>query len=568
DSQATQLWDGIPAPAADTQPDGFDDDDLNAELEKLIDECGLDEDSGLMSTTGGSDLDRLRAEQEAAEMERKLQEAKEMERKLQEAGTLHVSSAGFKRAFSPPKNANPHRMEMSPLSLQLKKAQEEEELLKKEMATAAKKQKLEELQRKNELMRNKLAALGVPPSPSVPPSLTSVPPSPASVPPSPASVPPSPASVPPSPAPSVPPSPAASVPPSPAASVPPTSASVPPSPTTMPPPMADLRRSGPLQHQGSNVSSFSDKSDEAAEVARKNAAAALQTVRRLTTNPNKCTFEILQQWRNGGEDRKNIVKDYMKSGQDVTKVTVNLIMRDVLSEQEKKKKEKLTEEQVFRHYEPNQAKAREAIDFALAEGYENDPNFPDHAGYRLYKIFTGFSETQLFEKRREIEANIRPLAQDQRAPKAEEEKMPPPRNKTAAKGKAKAKAKGPPPMKAGVFELAKVRASDLKESLPRFNRGETKKSMEKEVLAKVGSFARLQLQLTGVNEAKGVLDALRDAQVNLEMKYKALQALADDVEELDWQTHIKEVAAAYLVCASKEDFAVGVARVQSSKKRE
>ena len=56
--------------------------------------------------------------------------------------------------------------------------------------------------------------------------------------------------------------------------------------------------------------------------------------------------------------------------------------------------------------------------------------------------------------------------------------------KTAAKGKAKAKAKGPAPMKAGIFELAKVRASDLKESLPRFNRSETKKSMEKEVLGK------------------------------------------------------------------------------------
>ena len=52
------------------------------------------------------------------------------------------------------------------------------------------------------------------------------------------------------------------------------------------------------------------------------------------------------------------------------------------------------------------------------------------------------------------------------------------------KGKAKAKAKGPAPMKAGVFELSKVRASDLKESLPRFNRSETKKSMEKEVLSK------------------------------------------------------------------------------------
>ncbi|CAE6945953.1 hypothetical protein AK812_SmicGene46902 [Symbiodinium microadriaticum] len=62
---------------------------------------------------------------------------------------------------------------------------------------------------------------------------------------------------------------------------------------------------------------------------------------------------------------------------------------------------------------------------------------------------------------------------------------PDPKAKTAAKGKAKAKAKGPPQMKAGIFELSKCRASDLREALPRFNRSETKKGMEKEVLAKV-----------------------------------------------------------------------------------
>ena len=38
DSQATQLWDGVPA-AADTQPDSYSD-FLNQELERLIDECG------------------------------------------------------------------------------------------------------------------------------------------------------------------------------------------------------------------------------------------------------------------------------------------------------------------------------------------------------------------------------------------------------------------------------------------------------------------------------------------------------------------------------------------------
>ena len=44
DSQATQVWDGVPAPGppSDTLPDTYDD-DLNAELARLIDECGLDE---------------------------------------------------------------------------------------------------------------------------------------------------------------------------------------------------------------------------------------------------------------------------------------------------------------------------------------------------------------------------------------------------------------------------------------------------------------------------------------------------------------------------------------------
>ena len=34
----------------------------------------------------------------------------------------------------------------------------------------------------------------------------------------------------------------------------------------------------------------------------------------------------------GGDERKAVVKEYRAAGQDVTKVTVNLIMRDVLSE--------------------------------------------------------------------------------------------------------------------------------------------------------------------------------------------------------------------------------------------
>ena len=58
--------------------------------------------------------------------------------------------------------------------------------------------------------------------------------------------------------------------------------------------------------------------------------------------------------------------------------------------------------------------------------------------------------------------------------------------KATAKTKAKAKSKAPAAMKSGIFELTKCRSSDLKEALPRFNRADTKKNMEKEVLAKVG----------------------------------------------------------------------------------
>ncbi|CAE7795013.1 unnamed protein product [Symbiodinium sp. CCMP2592] len=120
-------------------------------------------------------------------------------------------------------------------------------------------------------------------------------------------------------------------------------------------------------------------------------------------------------------------------------------------------------------------------------------------------------------------------------------------------------------MKAGIFELSKCRASDLREALPRFNRADTKKSMEREVLHKVGTTARLQLQLQGVDEADGVLASIQTAKNTLEASYKDLKALDETVDEKEWQDKIKAVANAYLVYVSKEDFAVGVARVHASK---
>ncbi|CAE7830905.1 unnamed protein product [Symbiodinium sp. CCMP2592] len=107
-------------------------------------------------------------------------------------------------------------------------------------------------------------------------------------------------------------------------------------------------------------------------------------------------------------------------------------------------------------------------------------------------------------------------------------------------------------MKPGIFELSKCRASDLREALPRFNRQDTKKSMEKEVLGKVGACARLQLQLQGLDEAEGVLVSLKTMKDALEAKYKDLKMLDDTVDEAEWQEKVKEVAKAYLLFVSKE----------------
>ena len=55
---------------------------------------------------------------------------------------------------------------------------------------------------------------------------------------------------------------------------------------------------------------------------------------------------------------------------------------------------------------------------------------------------------------------------------------------SAAKGKAKMKAAAKP-LKVGVLELARAKASDIKDALPRYNRSETKKSLSNEIMAKV-----------------------------------------------------------------------------------
>ena len=69
----------------------------------------------------------------------------------------------------------------------------------------------------------------------------------------------------------------------------------------------------------------------AAAAALAQAKADLQTVRRVTKNPNRCTMEFLIVWRQGGDARKKPVKDYI-ANPDVTKLAVDIIMSDVLSQ--------------------------------------------------------------------------------------------------------------------------------------------------------------------------------------------------------------------------------------------
>ena len=62
---------------------------------------------------------------------------------------------------------------------------------------------------------------------------------------------------------------------------------------------------------------------------------------------------------------------------------------------------------------------------------------------------------------------------------------PTPKGKPAAAKKAAAKSKAlPKPGKAGVMELSRTKLSDLKESLPKYNRAETKKGIQNEIMTK------------------------------------------------------------------------------------
>ena len=143
----------------------------------------------------------------AADAEKKRQadaedEIRRMKQRLEEltgqtAPTLVTGN--FKRAHSPLRPSTTSRsMDLSPLSKQLKQEHEEEERLKREVANAQKKAKLEEIQRKNELMRQKLQALqgenastktAAAPNPEASPASAAASPAPAAASPAPAASP-------------------------------------------------------------------------------------------------------------------------------------------------------------------------------------------------------------------------------------------------------------------------------------------------------------------------------------------------------------------------------------------
>ncbi|CAE6927068.1 unnamed protein product [Symbiodinium sp. CCMP2592] len=396
DSEATLPWDGAPAAMqGDTQRDDAMDDFLNKELERLIEEeAALQSEAREKQAAAPESAEGQKLESENERIQREYEESEEIRRlrqritDLQATGSMPSSFTAFKMAFTESPQKSSVGRDLSPLSLELKKAKEEEDFLKKEVKRA----QLQQVRARTEALRARLSESDPDgavktPEPKVPASVSPPPKTPA---------------------------PASSPGPS----------STPPLPKSLPAvavtPPAQLNRSSPLEASSQGSSEAGEKGDED---KKKAAAAALQTVRRLTTNPHKCTLEILEQWRNGGESRKNIVQLFFQNGCDVTKTTVSFILKDIMmepiSKQEKKKKEALTEEQVYAHYAPNQEKAKMAIHFAVQEGrrylsFRDDPNFRVGSGHKLFNIFTEMSETELFEKRREIEANVRSLAQDQR----------------------------------------------------------------------------------------------------------------------------------------------------------
>ena len=50
----------------------------------------------------------------------------------------------------------------------------------------------------------------------------------------------------------------------------------------------------------------------------------------MTTNPNRCTLEVLEAWRAGREAITNLVKDFFLNKQGMTHTTVNIAMRRTL----------------------------------------------------------------------------------------------------------------------------------------------------------------------------------------------------------------------------------------------
>ena len=255
-----------------------------------------------------------------------------------------------KRAFSPLRATTQRDLqEMSPLTRQLAQAEMEELQLQnqlKEQEAQQKKAKLAAMQTRNARLREKLHASAQSATPTPASSPSSLPASSSTG--SPAA-PPTPA-VPTATSPPVPVQASSPAAPAAAPNGAPPSVPAPPKAATTAPPPPPLNRSGaPLDEAGlagllleSTIASrfiffagehymryISTCFQASAVTPAKAAAAAVQQVRRLCANPHRCTFEVLQAWRAQGSSRKNLIKEYIESG-DVNKVTVDLIMADLM----------------------------------------------------------------------------------------------------------------------------------------------------------------------------------------------------------------------------------------------
>ena len=61
-------------------------------------------------------------------------------------------------------------------------------------------------------------------------------------------------------------------------------------------------------------------------------ASYIQAVRRACRNAHRCTLEMLEAWRAGGDTRKNMIRQFVDNNQDCLKCTIEMILQDTLTQ--------------------------------------------------------------------------------------------------------------------------------------------------------------------------------------------------------------------------------------------